>query len=231
MKVYKYCRPEHNPLKGNQNIRMGSTKYFRKNYKGESDLINDWSEGMSLSIDSHNNRLVKPISPDAFIFCTSTQKTQVEKVVEPYDASYQSCYCIKDIKAFATELSRHAMNYFQNNLKIENFPSKTITLIEEYMSRQNIDFNIFKEELRLSINHGIVYYVKGQLNAPTEDEMGTLEWKFWVATYFKLEKYQEQSEYRFSITIYHQPTDITFEVINDYILVDFENILDFVESC
>ena len=47
LKLYKYCKAEHNPLKGGDKLRLGTTIKFSKNYEGEGDFINDKEEGLT----------------------------------------------------------------------------------------------------------------------------------------------------------------------------------------
>lgn len=107
MKVYKYCKAEHNPLNSCRTLMLGNNKYFRDNYKGEGDLINDIQEGMSTGIDKSNNRFTNvKMHPDGFIFCTSTQKVTKEYASANFDCGYDSCYCIKNVEVFIKRLQK-----------------------------------------------------------------------------------------------------------------------------
>jgi hypothetical protein len=230
MKLYKYCKSEHNPLNGCKTLKLNTTSHFRNNYSGKTDYINDDQEGLSTGIDSNNNVFVRTkFAPDSYLFCTSLEKTNCDSVLESFDPNYNSCYCISDAEKFGEQLFKIVEDYLKNNLTFENFPPNVIRRIKQYIIERSISFEVFKSELKIEYHLKPIDYSNGSLT-PINDFRRVHE-QFILSSFCKPLKYSPQKEFRFAFAIYHQKTDASFDITEKEILVEFDNILNFIEAC
>lgn len=225
MKVYKYCRPEHNPLNGCRTLMLNSNIYFRNNYKGEGDLINDIYEGRCTGVDRKNNKFTNLRTPDGYMFCTSTKKVTDEYASANFDDGYNSCYCIKDVDAF----NKKILEIASRSITFDLLHPNAISFIEGFMSTHNVSELDFFKELTLHTVYGVVKYIKGDM-VRINDMFNRTE-QLMMANLTKTPDYSAQNEYRLAFAIYHPRTDKYYLAQERGMLIQFDSILDYVEAC
>lgn len=227
MRVYKYCEPKYNPLKGCATIMLGSTNIFRKSYAGEGDLIGDVEEQLLAGRDERGNFFKHTqLIPDCLIFCASTDILQPDEVKQQFGEKYTDCYSIKDFGAFKSALTE----LLHQQIQINHF-----RLVDQKGIKKDInipevgDFETWKKNL-LGIHSlaNCVQYIKGKMIA-----LGDLAARgdcLYYSCFHKPEKYIGQKEIRAAFIPFHLPSDYDFQMEQN-ILVQFGNIKEYVEEC
>ena len=98
MKLIKYCKKEHNLLDGCNTIQLGTLDYYRNNFKGEQDLINDRNEGVANFLDGQSNYFVNQTMPNCYIFSATLKHFTEEQAKKEFEEGYDSFYGIEDSK-------------------------------------------------------------------------------------------------------------------------------------
>lgn len=227
VKLYKYCKPQYNPLKGEcRTLRLGSTKAFRKRYDGEGDMINDRKEGLVTFHDEQDNINFRDgkLHPDSFIFCTSTRKFNQIEVDKIFGPEYTSCYCIPNSLAFMDALGYYVRLAIGERFSQLYHPS-TYDFIENFL-RQN---GTGKFEFSIIPFHDTVKYGKDEF-VKIHDKRDVLSLSI-ISHLTKPIEYAFQNEYRMFFISWFQPIDAYFDIAETDLQVNFENILDFIEPC
>lgn len=187
MEVVKYCKEEHNLLKNCNSIHLGTYSYFRKNYKGEGDLISDVKEGRGRIIFQDNVFDNIDLVPESYIFCTCMKLLDSEDVQEHFHEDYNDFYVITSIEAFAELICRN----LANNL--------TIYDIKENYRKHILKFNINQlQQLRLGYILDRVQYMKDK-----STRINNLTELLKFTNFSKDERYASQLEHRCVYYLYH----------------------------
>ena len=212
---------------------LNTPTYFRLNYKGEGDLINDIHEGKIYAHDLNENIIQGLQIPDVHMFCTSKALVDPETVKKGFDAQYQSCYSIKNIYDFEDELRRCFANQFLKRLKYLDLNPNLRHEVDYAIDQKGLKFfNLFKSHLECNLFSCEIKYTK-HLSTPIDDFRNANA--LIPATCFtKHPQYESQKEYR---TILFFKYKLPFEQVKIFnfvrtgFLITMENILDFVEPC
>lgn len=217
--LIKFCKPEHNPLKGCNTFRFGTLEYYRN--LDPAFLIADSEEGQDSHFVEHyvNFAENKDVSdffrsigiihnhPDFYMNGINLKRTYPNcyvwscKYIEGnmcavstddgfrFDKEYTSYYNISDPNSFAQFLS----NILMNNFKVNNF---SIQAIEQLKDFTVADLNA----LGVRCFHGRVIYVKNKQGRLSFNGLETYARQIpdvFRPFFVKTEKYKDDSEYRF----------------------------------
>lgn len=227
MKVYKYCRPEHNPFNGCKTIMLGNNRTFRENYRGEGDFINDAYEGMSNGRDKNGNVFGDTkLNPDGMIFCTCTELLDWPIVHEFFDKNYTSRYCIKNIEDFST----YFLNEMGKQLQHPYLYKEVIYgHIKPTIQNLGITIEAYFDGMRIEPFQSIVEY-KEPKDVQIEKIFDTVE-HLKASNFNKLPIYSNQHEYRVLAVFQNVIDRVFFNSALKYFLVDVPDIMDYVEEC
>ena len=222
MKLYKYCEEQYNPLNGCKTLRISTTCYFRKNYEGEGDYINDHYEGLT-GVTIPGIRITESkLCADGLIFSTVKEKLDLLVVQRDFSPKYNSCFCINDNLGFHQELTV----LVQKQLTPEN------------VSLGNAYSTINTENLPQASNvHGLISLGFQGPIAYEKDDMkfdGPLSSdNALILTHcYKAKKFQYQHEYRFLQLAASIEKKLIYDLEDfDYIMVNNSSLLKYYEAC
>lgn len=224
MKLYKYCEMRFNPLNGCDTIMLNSTTYFRRNYDGEADLINDILEGRSIGMDKNNNRFENAqFQPEAYIFCSSIEKMEINSATNKFANGYDSLYCIKNKDKFLAFISKLAGEQFTE----QHISPKSLDKIEKVCEEKKISKDEFINGLVLEPHSNPVLYRKGSY--VKINDFFNVEEQFRISIFHKPPKYIDQKEYRFAFAIYHPKFNLSFDVSETPLLLKSELIHHYIK--
>ncbi len=116
---FKYCYEKFNPKNGCNTLALGTTRYFRWQYKENRNLINDPYEGLA-QVQVGDKVLGGKIAPSNYIYCMTSKYLSLEEASNAFQINYDSYFKIKDISEFYNYL----LQCLSKQLKIEDFIPK-----------------------------------------------------------------------------------------------------------
>jgi hypothetical protein len=221
--LVKFCKPEHNILKGCRTLRLGTLDYFRK--LPVADLRSDSEEGnevLQVDLFARNASDDKALEefehaygyappgnayvdcstqvqfPNAWIWCCSMMHAPGERPEEfgkTWSSDYTSEFSIGDPNEFAAYLTSMAASCLQ----VRHLSDRSLEQLKLLRLSQTAP-------LQCTAFHGPIVYVDEKKtvlsNGPTQTYLDELPIPI-RPLFAKPARYQNEAEYRFAITVWH----------------------------
>lgn len=135
MEGFKYCYKQFNPLNGCRTLALGTTRYFRWQYKQNANLINDPYEGLA-QVQVGQQFIGGKIAPSNYIYCMTDKFLTLDEAADAFKIPYDSYFRVKHFPEFMLYIH----DCLTAQLKMKDFIPKIETnpIIINYFNNRNI---------------------------------------------------------------------------------------------